>query len=316
MPTAPAQAQDGGKVAVLFGGTSGEREISILSGTAVLQALQAQGVDAIAFDPAYQPLTELRTLGVCRCFIALHGRGGEDGTVQGALELLGIPYTGSGVLASSIAMHKGVTKQLWRGAGLPTPDWRIALREEEALQALDALGLPMVVKPCREGSSLGVTIVRDPAECAAAYRLAAQRDGEVLCERFVDGDELTVAILDGAEGPQALPVLRIVAEDACYDYQNKYFNDTTRYCMDVPAALAQSVQERALGAYAALRCRGWARADVMVDRATQAPLLLEMNTSPGMTSHSLVPMAARAVGMEYGALCMQVLGCATLDGAP
>ncbi len=218
-----------GKVAVLFGGASAEREVSLMSGSGVLKALQSQGVNALAFDPAERPLQDLQTEGVDRCFIALHGRGGEDGTVQGALELLKIPYTGSGVMASSIAMDKVMTKRIWRFEGLPTPDWRLVASADDCAHALAALGAPMIVKPAREGSSIGLTKVTDASQCAAAYAAAAQHDPEVLCEQFIEGEESTcpVLIVDGQV--QALPVIRIVAPGGNYDYQNKYFTDEVQY---------------------------------------------------------------------------------------
>ena len=228
--TAPTvNPADLGKVAVLMGGTSAERDVSLMSGAGVLQALQSQGVNAFAFDPAERPLQELQAEGVARCFIALHGRGGEDGTVQGALELLKIPYTGSGVMASSIAMDKVMTKRIWRFEGLPTPEWRLVANAQECEQALVALGAPMIVKPAREGSSIGLTKVTDPAQCAAAYAAAAQHDPEVLCEQFIEGEETTCPILFVDGQPRALPVIRIVAPGGNYDYQNKYFTDEVKY---------------------------------------------------------------------------------------
>ncbi|NBD20849.1 D-alanine--D-alanine ligase [Aquabacterium fontiphilum] len=304
-----------GKVAVLFGGSSAERDVSIMSGTGVLQALQSQGVDAFAFDPAQRPLQELQTEGVDRCFIALHGRGGEDGTVQGALELLKIPYTGSGVMASSIAMDKVMTKRIWRFEGLPTPDWRLVASAAECEQALVALGAPMIVKPAREGSSIGLTKVTDAAQCAAAYAAAAQHDPEVLCEQFIEGEETTcpVLIVDGEA--QALPVIRIVAPGGNYDYQNKYFTDVVQYLC--PSGLnadeETEIQRLVVRAFRTLGCRGWARADVMIRKSDRQPFLLEINTSPGMTGHSLVPMSAKVAGLSYEQLCVQLLASASLD---
>ncbi|TSE35728.1 D-alanine--D-alanine ligase [Tepidimonas charontis] len=304
-----------GKVAVLMGGHSAEREVSLMSGAGVLAALRRAGVDAHAFDPAERPLWELAHERFERVFIALHGRFGEDGTVQGALELMGIPYTGSGVLASSVAMDKVMTKRLWRAAGLPTPDWREVSSADEAEAAFDALGAPMIVKPAREGSTIGLTKVTARAQCAAAYRLAAQHDPEVLCEQFIAGDEVTCAVLGRGAQARALPVIRIVAPDGNYDYQNKYFSDETRYIVpcDLPAGEEAAIQSLVLAAYRTLGCRGWARADVMIDAATRRPYLLEINTAPGMTSHSLVPMAARAAGLDYEALCLRLLADAALD---
>ncbi|TAK95359.1 MAG: D-alanine--D-alanine ligase [Aquabacterium sp.] len=304
-----------GKVAVLFGGTSAERDVSIMSGSGVLKALQSQGVNAFAFDPAERPLQELKTEGVDRCFIALHGRGGEDGTVQGALELLKIPYTGSGVMASSIAMDKIMTKRIWRFEGLPTPEWRMVSSAEECAHALTALGAPMIVKPSREGSSIGLTKVTDASQCAAAYAAAAQHDPEVLCEQFIDGEESTcpVLIVDGEA--KALPIIRIQAPDGNYDYQNKYFTDTVRYLCPsgLDADEEAEIQREVVRAFKTLGCRGWARADVMIRKSDRQPFLLEINTSPGMTGHSLVPMSAKVAGLSYEQLCVHLLASASLD---
>ncbi|MFC7458951.1 D-alanine--D-alanine ligase [Hydrogenophaga defluvii] len=306
-----------GKVAVLMGGRSAEREVSLMSGAGVLQALQERGVDAHAFDPAERDLAELKREGFSCCFIALHGRFGEDGTVQGALELLGIPYTGSGVLASSVAMDKVMTKRIWSAVGLPTPGWRQVSNAAETREAFAALGSPMIVKPAREGSTIGLTKVVDAAECEEAYRLAAQHDPLVLCEQFIAGDEVTCPVLGTGDVARALPVIRIVAPDGNYDYQNKYFTDDTKYL--VPCGLPEGeevrIQALVLEAFKTLGCRGWARADVMIDATTRKPYLLEINTSPGMTGHSLVPMSARAAGIPYPDLCVQVLAAATLDNA-
>ncbi|MDP3521316.1 MAG: D-alanine--D-alanine ligase [Hydrogenophaga sp.] len=306
-----------GKVAVLMGGRSAEREVSLMSGAGVLKALGDSGVDAHAFDPAERDLAELKRDGFSRCFIALHGRFGEDGTVQGALELLGIPYTGSGVLASSVAMDKVMTKRIWSAVGLPTPGWRQVSSAAETHAALAALGSPMIVKPAREGSTIGLTKVVDAAQCDEAYRLAAQHDPLVLCEQFIAGDEVTCPVLGTGDAARALPVIRIVAPDGNYDYQNKYFTDDTQYL--VPCGLPEGeearIQALVLEAFQTLGCRGWARADVMIDARSRKPYLLEINTSPGMTGHSLVPMSARAAGIDYPALCQQVLAAATLDNA-
>jgi D-alanine-D-alanine ligase len=306
-----------GTVAVLMGGASAEREISLMSGRGVLLALRSQGVDAHAFDPAERDLTELKRDGFARCFITLHGRFGEDGTVQGALEMLGIAYTGSGVMASAIAIDKVMTKRIWRADGLPTPGWRQVDSVATTEQAFDELGGPMIVKPAREGSTIGLTKVGVRHQCQAAYVLAAQHDSEVLCEQFISGDEVTIAVLGSGASARALPLIRIVAADGNYDYQNKYFTDTTQYL--VPANLPDGEEAHILGlvlkAYHSLNCRGWARADVMIDARTRQPYLLEINTAPGMTGHSLVPMAARAAGMSYPELCMEVLRHAALDHA-
>ncbi len=306
------------KVAVLMGGASAEREVSLMSGAGVLQALQSLGVQASAFDPAERDLAELKKEGITRCFIALHGRFGEDGTVQGALELLGIPYTGPGVMASSLAINKRMTKHIWRADGLPTPAWQAVASAQATREAFAALGCPMIVKPAREGSSLGLSKVTAMDQCDAAFALAAGMHDEVLCEQFIAGDEVTVAVLGSGAQAQALPVIRIVAPEGNYDYQNKYFTDTTQYL--VPCGLPEGeeahIQQLVLKAYKSLGCRGWARADVMIDARTRQPYLLELNTSPGMTSHSLVPMAARAAGMGYPELCLQVLQLANRDYAP
>lgn len=304
-----------GKVAVLMGGASAERAVSLMSGDGVLQALRARGVDAHAFDPARAPLNDLQRDGYARCFIALHGRHGEDGTVQGALELMGIPYTGPGVLASSIAMDKIMTKRLWRADGLPTPDWRLVASSEETEQALHALGAPMIVKPSREGSTLGLTKVATVQECAQAYALASRYDPEVLCEQFIEGDETTCPVLGEGAGAHALPVIRIVAPQGNYDYQNKYFTDDTQYhCPSgLPPAEEREIQRIVVQAFRSLGCRGWARADIMIRASDRKPFLLEINTSPGMTGHSLVPMSARAAGISYEDLCLGLLASATLD---
>ena len=307
-----------GKVAVLMGGSSAEREVSLMSGAGVLQALRARGVDAHAFDPAHGDLGELKQAGFARCFIALHGRHGEDGTVQGALELLGIPYTGPGVLASSIAMDKTMTKRIWRAEGLPTPDWRQVASGEETEQALAALGAPMIVKPAREGSTIGLTKVTDPGQCAKAYELASRYDPEVLCEQFIEGDETTCPILGEGASAHALPVIRIVAPQGNYDYQHKYFTDDTQYhCPSgLPQAEEDAIQRLVVQAFRTLGCRGWARADIMVRARDRQPFLLEINTSPGMTGHSLVPMSARSAGISYEDLCLRLLASATLDTPP
>ncbi|KQP37854.1 D-alanine--D-alanine ligase [Pseudorhodoferax sp. Leaf274] len=308
-----------GKVAVLMGGSSAEREISFLSGNGVLDALRLAGVNAHAFDPAERGLHELKTAGFARCFIALHGRHGEDGTVQGALELLGIPYTGSGVMASAIAMDKVMTKRIWEACGLPTPRHVVLQPGEQALadvrQVPDALGLPLIVKPPREGSSIGVTKVQGYSQMLDAVRLSAQYDPDVLCEEFVEGEEVTCAVLGTGAGAQALPVIRIQAPEGAYDYQNKYFTDEVRYLCPsgLPPAEEEEIQRIVLASYRALGCRGWGRADLMIRASDRKPFLLEMNTSPGMTGHSLVPMAARASGIAYPDLCLRVLALAALD---
>ncbi|MBX3658538.1 MAG: D-alanine--D-alanine ligase [Ramlibacter sp.] len=308
-----------GKVAVLMGGRSAEREVSLMSGSGVLKALQSRGVDAHAFDPAERDLAELKKKGFRRCFIALHGRYGEDGTVQGALELLGIPYTGSGVMASSIAIDKIMTKRVWLAEGLPTPRYRLlrrgALDHGQVIGIPDELGLPVIVKPAREGSSIGVVKVEGYSGMQAAVAQAAAMDADVLCEEFVSGDEVTCPVLGTGDAARALPVIRIVAPEGNYDYQNKYFTDDTKYLVPcgLPAGEEEAIQALVLKAYRVLGCRGWGRVDVMIDAATRQPSLLEINTSPGMTGHSLVPMSARAAGISYEELCVQLLASAALD---
>jgi D-alanine-D-alanine ligase len=311
-----------GKVAVLLGGRSAEREISILSGTGVLAALRSRGVDAHAFDPAERDLAELRRDGFQRCFIALHGRHGEDGTVQGALELLGIPYTGSGVMASSVAIDKVMTKRIWQAEGLPTPRYvRLAAGQQsrEQIQAVpDVLGLPLIVKPPREGSSIGVTKVETGAKMQDAVTLAVRYDADVLCEEFIEGEEVTCAVLGSGLDATALPVVRIAVAEGTYDYQNKYFTNVVKYhCPSgLPPHEEQEIRRITLAAYRQLGCRGWGRADLMIRATDRRPFLLEINTSPGMTSHSLVPMSARAAGITYEELCLRVLASATLDSSP
>ena len=310
-----------GKVAVLMGGVSAEREVSLMSGRGVLEALLQRGVDAHAFDPAERDLGALRSDGFARCFIALHGRFGEDGTVQGALELLGIPYTGSGVMASSIAIDKTMTKRIWLAEGLPTPRYVSLGAAEQVRERIhgvpDELGLPLIVKPPHEGSSIGVSKVLGYSQMQDAVALAARYDSDVLCEEYIEGDEVTCAVLGAGATARALPVVQIVAPDGNYDYQHKYFSEDTHYL--VPSGLPPG-EEAAIGAlvlraYAALGCRGWGRADLMVRASDRQPFLLEMNTSPGMTGHSLVPMSARAAGISYPELCWQLLAMAALDYA-
>jgi D-alanine-D-alanine ligase len=308
-----------GKVAVLMGGNSAEREVSIMSGTGVLAALRGRGVDAHAFDPAERGLHELKSGGFERAFVALHGRHGEDGSLQGALELLEIPYTGSGVMASAICMDKVMTKRIWRAEGLPTPAWVWLAPDEQArervLRVPDELGLPLIVKPPREGSSIGITKVQGYSQMSDAVALSARYDHDVLCEAFIAGIELTCPVVGSGASAHALPVIRIDAPDGNYDYQHKYFSDDTGY--RCPSGLAPEVeaevQRLTLAAYRTLGCRGWGRADLMQRASDGALFLLEMNTSPGMTGHSLVPMSARAVGIDYPSLCVMLLEAATLD---
>jgi D-alanine-D-alanine ligase len=300
-----------GRVGVLYGGLSAEREISLMSGQGVHQALLDAGVDAHLFDTGQRPLQDLLGAGFDRVFIALHGRYGEDGTVQGLLELMGLPYTGSGLLASSLAMDKIMTKKVWLQAGLPTPAYLALQNEADLPGAAKELGLPLIVKPPHEGSTLGLTKVTAVGQMQAAYRLAARYEPVALAEQFIPGRELTVPVLGKGAGARALPVVEIVAPQGNYDYENKYFSNETRYLCPAPLEKDLAARVRALAeqAYRALGCEGWGRADFMLDEHGQ-PWLLEMNTSPGMTSHSLVPMSARAAGLSYADLCLTIL-----DGA-
>jgi D-alanine-D-alanine ligase len=293
-----------GKVAVLMGGRSAEREISLLSGNAVLGALRERGVDAHAFDPKEREMSALKREGFDRAFIALHGRFGEDGTVQGALELLGIPYTGSGVMASGLAMDKWRTKLVWRSVGIPVPKDVLVHETSDWSAVARALGLPLIVKPAHEGSTIGLTKVRAAEELPAAYELAARHDRMVIAEEFVDGKELTASIL----GDAALPLIRIEAPQGNYDYQNKYFTDETKYhCpAGIGAEMEQRIREVALQSFQVLGCEGWGRADLIL-RADNTFSFLEMNTSPGMTGHSLVPMAARQAGIGFPDLVLRIL---------
>ena len=307
-----------GKVGVLFGGRSAEREVSIMSGGGVLQALQSRGIDAHGFDPAERSLSELAAEKFDRVFIALHGRYGEDGTLQGALEQLGIPYTGPGVLASAIAMDKAMTKRIWQAGDLATPKFEMPRPGFDSERVAAALGLPLIVKPAHEGSTLGLTKVTSAAQLADAYALAARFDRAVMAEEFIAGMELTCPILGQGEDARALPLIRIVAPDANYDYQNKYFSDDTQYfCPSgLPPARELEIQQLALASHRALGCRGWSRVDVMLRAADDRAFLLELNTSPGMTGHSLVPMSAKVAGMSYEDLCIEILRMAALDLTP
>jgi D-alanine-D-alanine ligase len=307
------------KVAVLLGGHSAEREISLKSGSGVLQALRSRGVNAHAFDPAQQPLHLLKEQGFTHAFIALHGRYGEDGCVQGALELLAIPYTGSGVMASAIAMDKVMTKRVWSALGLSTPQSVWLPPQAQTPQAIasipEKLGLPLMVKPPREGSSLGMTRVTHADQMAQAVVLATEFDSDLLCEEFIQGYELTCPVIGSGETAQALPVIRIEAPNGEYDFKNKYTGNAVKYhCpCDLPGEKETEIQELVVQAYRALGCRGWARADIMLRASDQKPFLLEINTSPGMTDHSLVPMSARAAGISYEDLCLRLLASASLD---
>ena len=294
-----------GKVAVLFGGHSAEREVSLKSGAAVLAALQRSGVDAHAFDPAVQSLEALRDEGFDRAFIALHGRGGEDGTVQGALELLGIPYTGSGVLASALAMDKWRSKMIWQAGGLPVPQYELLSADSDWAGVAERLGLPLFVKPANEGSSVGISKVKRLEDLPAAYREAAKHDALVIAERAVLGGEFTAAIL----AEEALPVIRIVPANEFYDYEAKYLRDDTRYLCPCGLSAEQEAEMQRLAwqGFKLLGGRGWGRVDFLIDEAGR-PYLLEANTSPGMTDHSLVPMAARQRGIAFEELVLRVLG--------
>ncbi|MDR1311709.1 MAG: D-alanine--D-alanine ligase [Burkholderiaceae bacterium] len=304
-----------GKVGVLLGGKSAEREVSLKSGTGVLQALKRKGVDAHPFDPSDQPLAALEQAQFERVFIALHGRYGEDGSIQGVLEQLRIPYTGSGIMASAIAMDKLMTKRIWMTENLPTPRFIEINAHTDWSSLADTLGLPLIVKPAHEGSTLGLSRVSTPDQLPAAYALASKYDSCVFAEAFVDGKELTCAILDVAGKPTALPLIRIIAPNANYDYQNKYFGNQTRYLCPsgLSPALETRIQQDVLASYRALGCRGWGRVDVMLRARDEQHFLLEMNSSPGMTEHSLVPMAAREAGMTYEELCMTILAGAQLE---
>jgi len=303
-----------GKVGVLFGGRSAEREISLISGNGVLQALKSRGIDAHPFDPGTHSLADLAAQGFDRVFIALHGRYGEDGSLQGALEQLGIPYTGSGVMASSVGMDKITTKKLWLMEGVPTPKYATVDADTDLDALVAELGLPLIVKPPLEGSSIGITKVTDRDQLADAIALVASMDDAVLAEQFVTGREFTVAVLGQGAAARALPIVEIVAPEGKYDYQNKYFTDDTQYhCpAPLPEELTQEIQRHAVNAYRALGCEGWGRVDVLVRESDMRPFLLEVNTSPGMTTHSLVPMAARAVGIGYEDLCVEILRSARL----
>ena len=304
-------SQSFGRVGVLYGGSSAERQVSLMSGTGVCAALREEGVDAHLFDTGERSLAELAAAGFDRVFIALHGRYGEDGTLQGALELLQIPYTGSGPLASCLAMDKIATKRLWLQHGLPTPRFVELACDADPAGLAEALGLPLIIKPPHEGSTLGLTRVESTAQLREAQALACRFDDLALAEQFIRGRELTVPILGAGANARALPVIEIIAPQGNYDYEHKYVSNDTRYdCpADLPADLSQRIQDLSVQAYRALGCEGWGRADVMLD-AQDRPWLLEMNTSPGMTSHSLVPMGARAAGLSYGQLCVEILSTA------
>lgn len=306
------QVRGDGPVVVVYGGSSAEREVSLKSGAAVLAALKRQGVAAVGYDPQEGGLAGLEALAPSVVFIALHGRGGEDGTLQGALELLGIPYTGSGVLASALGMDKQRTKQVWQALGLPTPESIMLSADTEWAAVASQLGFPLVVKPVHEGSTLGISIVRSEAELEAAYRDAATFDTQIMAERFIAGEEYTVALL----GETVLPAIRVEVPGGFYDYAAKYLSNTTQY--HLPCGLDE-VDERALSAlcqraFAAMGGRGWGRVDVMRD-AEGRFWLLEVNTVPGMTDHSLVPQAATHAGIDFDELVVRILATAESKSA-
>ncbi|HEX2603871.1 MAG TPA: D-alanine--D-alanine ligase [Oxalicibacterium sp.] len=308
-----------GKVGVLFGGRSAEREVSLMSGQGVLAALKSKGIDAHAFDPGQRGLAELAAEKFDRVFIALHGRYGEDGTLQGALEQLGVPYTGPGVMSSAIAMDKVMTKRIWQANDLPTPKFLVLdarTQDEVTLRAAaDELGYPLMLKAPHEGSTIGISKVAESSQLQAGFALCAKYDSTVLAEQFISGRELTVPVLGEGHEARALPVIEIRAPEGNYDYQNKYFGEETKYLCPAPLdqALTQRIQEIAVQAFNALGCRGWSRVDFMLRHSDNAPFLLEINTSPGMTGHSLVPMSARESGMSYEDLCVKILRSAALD---
>jgi D-alanine-D-alanine ligase len=304
-----------GKVGVLFGGRSAEREVSIMSGKGVLEALLSKGVDAHAFDPGVKNLAELADQKFDRVFIALHGRYGEDGSIQGALEQLNIPYTGSGVLASALAADKAMTKRIWSAGGLVTPQFALLSEASDWEAIAKCLGLPLIVKPAHEGSTFGLTKVNKVEQLATAYALAAKFDRVVIAEEFIDGMEITCAVLGKEEDARALPLIQLAPQNGIYDFQQKYItNDTTYFCpAEIPDEQAHAIQEMVVASYRALGCRGWGRADVMVRATDKKAFLLEMNTSPGMTGHSLVPMAAKVAGIDYADLCLEITKMAELD---
>ena|SRR5690606_26198769 len=311
-----------GKVGVLFGGRSAEREVSLMSGQGVLAALQAQGIDAHAFDPAERSLADLAAEQFDRVFIALHGSYGEDGTLQGALEQLGIPYTGPGVMASAIAMDKIMTKRICLSHGVPTPAFvalDVALTSPERLKEVaQTLGFPLMLKAPHEGSTIGIARVESSEDLHDGFALCARYDDVILAEQFVKGRELTVPVIGSGRAVRALPVVEIRAPQGNYDYEHKYFSDDTEYLCPAPLdeALTKRIQVLAVDAFNAIGCAGWARVDFMLRESDNEPFLLEINTSPGMTSHSLVPMSALQAGTAYEDLCVEILRLATLGLKP
>lgn len=308
-----------GKVGVLFGGRSAEREVSLMSGTGVLAALRAKGIDAHPFDPAERSLAELAAEKFDRVFIALHGSYGEDGTLQGALEQLGIPYTGPGVMASAIAMDKVMTKRICLSHGVPTPKFAALDSESSSAEQLQAavkeFGLPLMLKAPHEGSTIGIAKVEAADQMQAGFDLCAQYDEVVLVEEFIQGRELTVPVIGKGNSARALPIVEIRAPQGNYDYQHKYFSDATEYLCPAPFddAFSKRVQALAVAAFNAVGCTGWSRVDFMVRESDNEPFLLEINTSPGMTSHSLVPMSAKVAGIDYEDLCVEILRLAKLE---
>jgi D-alanine-D-alanine ligase len=300
---------DYGRVGVLLGGRSGERDVSLQSGSGVLEALKHLGINAHAFDPGVRPVESMTQEHFDRVFISLHGRYGEDGTMQGFLEQLSIPYTGSGVLASAMAIDKQVTKNIWLSQGLATPKFMMLDEHSSWDDVIDYLGLPLIVKPAREGSSLGLTKVKHASELPAAYQLAAKLDRDVMAEQCIIGEELTCPMVGQGKQVQTLPMIKIKAPDANYDYHHKYVSNDTQYICPpgLDPKLEQAIEDLAIRSYQTLGCSGWGRADVMIDQTTNQPYLLEMNTSPGMTSHSLVPMAAKQAGVSYEKLVLWIL---------
>ncbi|WP_151635620.1 D-alanine--D-alanine ligase [Noviherbaspirillum aerium] len=315
-------ASEFGKVGVLFGGRSAEREVSLMSGRGVLEALRSKGVDAHGFDPAERSIAELAAEKFDRVFIALHGRYGEDGTLQGVLEQLGLPYTGSGVMASSIGMDKVMTKRIWLSHGLPTPRFIVLDSKEATHEDLrkvpDELGLPLMLKAPHEGSTIGISKVIGYSEMQSGFDLCAKYDEVVLAEEFITGRELTVPVLGTGRNARALPIVEIRAPQGNYDYEHKYFSDDTQYLCPAPLdeELTKRIQSLAVRAFNAVGSSGWARVDFMLRAADNEPFLLEINTSPGMTGHSLVPMAAKAAGVSYEDLCVEILRSADLDLKP
>ncbi len=306
---------DFGKVGVLYGGKAAERKVSLVSGRAVCEALKNRGIDAHLFDTGVQDISGLHKEQFDRIFIALHGRYGEDGCIQGVLEQMQVPYTGSGVMASAIAMDKIMTKRVWIAEGLSTPRYMALEAGFDPFEVMEYLGLPLIVKPAHEGSTIGLTKVTAPDQLVAAYQKAAELDSSVLAEEFISGMELTCAVLDLEDRSEALPLIRIIAPHSNYDYHNKYLSNETQYLCPcgLDAEIEKAIQADVVKAYKTLGCRGWGRVDIMLRESDGKPFLLELNSSPGMTGHSLVPMAARQVGLSYEDLCVALLERATLD---